>query len=78
MPCRVPWKAEGWGDCGGVDLDSGPTGPCREPAPLRFLLGLSLGEICFLLQDKETSYFFLNFNKDSAFLKDYDCAGETS
>ena len=45
----------------------GPRGNVRSQLPSGSRLGLSLGEICFLLQDREMSYFFLNFNKDSDF-----------
>lgn len=37
----------------------GPQGNVRSQLPSCSHLGLSLGEICFLLQDCEMSYFFL-------------------
>lgn len=58
-PCLVPWKAEGcgWGTVEASTQTQGPTGQ-RWELPLGSRLGLSLGEICFLLQDREMSNFF--------------------
>lgn len=59
MLCLVPWKAEGWegGTVEALTQTQGPTGQ-RQKLPSGSHLGLSLGEICFLLQDRDMSYFF--------------------